>query len=332
MSSTGAITAKKSRPTAPTVLDNAKNTSDAIPLCVGAFVEWLQVQKGHSPATTRAYTTDLVQFEAFLQEQTASLAQPEGVTRRHIQQFLAALFRAQVAKSSMARKLAAVRAYFRYAVRMRRIRVNPADGVRNPRQASLHPPLLNVDQAFSLLDSPAPAVLSPHAQLLHCRDLALAELLYGSGLRISEAVDLNVDDVVPQSALVRVMGKGRKERLAPLSDTSVQALVAWLRLRPDLALAAESALFVGARGARLNRRQASRIVENLCARAGISVPISPHSLRHSFATHLLEAGADLRTVQELLGHSRLATTQRYTRLALDHLMQVYDKAHPRSTS
>lgn len=306
--------------------------SGSLPLCIGAFIEWLQVQKGHSRATTRAYSTDLGQFEEFLAVQKTSLARPQEVTRRHIQQFLAELFRAQVAKSSMARKLAALRAYFRYAVRMRYISVNPAAGVRNPRQASVHPPLLNVDQAFALLDTPPSATLPAHNQVLHCRDIALAELLYGSGLRISEAVSLNVDDVTPQSAMVRVMGKGRKERLAPLSDTCVQALAGWLALRGEVAQPADQALFVGARGARLDRRQAARIVQALCVRAGITTPISPHSLRHSFATHLLEAGADLRTVQELLGHSRLATTQRYTRLTLDHLMQVYDKAHPRAMS
>lgn len=299
-------------------------------LCIGAFLEWLVVQKGHSPATIRAYGTDLGQFEAFLQSCELSLVHPQDIARRHVQQFLAEMFRAQVAKSSMARKLAAVRAYGTYAVRMRFLTTNFADGVRNPRQESRHPPILNVDQAFTLLDSRPTGenpVINP---VLHSRDLALAEMLYGSGLRISEAVSLNVADVVASSAMVRVLGKGRKERLAPLSDTCVPAVQAWLDLRGQVALPEEKALFVGARGARLDRRQAGRIVQALCSMAGIHVPISPHSLRHSFATHLLEAGADLRVVQELLGHSRLATTQRYTRLALDHLMQVYDKAHPRA--
>lgn len=299
-------------------------------LCIGAFLEWLVVQKGHSQATIRAYGTDLAQFETFLQSCAVSLAQPQMITRRHVQQFLADLFRAQVAKSSMARKLAAVRAYGTYAVRMRLLNSNFADGVRNPRQESRHPPMLNVDQAFALLDSPPPPAQSAAEQVLHSRDVALAEMLYGSGLRISEAIQLNVEDVVAASAMVRVLGKGRKERLAPLSDTCVPAVQAWLELRGQIALPAEKALFVGARGARLDRRQAARIVLALCTKAGIATPISPHSLRHSFATHLLEAGADLRVVQELLGHSRLATTQRYTRLALDHLVQVYDKAHPRA--
>lgn len=311
-------------------LTGAITISAQAELCIGAFLEWLVVQKGHAASTIRAYCTDLAQFETFLQSCAVSLARPQFIERRHVQQFLAELFRAQVAKSSMARKLASVRAYGNYAVRMRLLKANFADGVRNPRQESRHPPMLNVDQAFALLDTPPQQGQSVENQILHCRDLALAELLYGSGLRISEAIQLDVEDVTAASDMARVLGKGRKERLAPLSDTSVLAVQAWLEVRGQVALPREKALFVGARGARLDRRQAARIVQALCSMAGIHSPISPHSLRHCFATHLLEAGADLRVVQELLGHSRLTTTQRYTRLALDHLVQVYDKAHPRA--
>lgn len=311
-------------------LTDAPISEAAVLPTITAFVEWLSLQKGHAPATTRAYATDLAQFEAHARACGVSLAAPQDISRQHVQQFLAMLFRAKVAKSSMARKLAAVRAFFRYAVRMRLVGASPVDGVRNPRQESRHPHMLNVDQAFALLDTPPPPALDATAVALQCRDIALAELLYGSGLRVSEAVGLNVDDVNPQSGMVRVMGKGSKERIAPLSHTCVQALERWLETRPLLALPRQAALFVGARGGRLNRRQATRCVEGLCRQAGISTPISPHSLRHSFATHLLEAGADLRAVQELLGHSRLTTTQRYTQLALDHLVRVYDSAHPRA--
>ena len=164
-----------------------------------------------------------------------------------------------------------------------------------------------------------------------CRDLALAELLYGSGLRISEALGLDIDDVQLSSRVLRVMGKGSRQRLAPLSDTSCDSLKSWLDERPLMAQPDEPALFVGARGSRLNRREAARIVERLCRRAGLDFTVSPHSLRHSFATHLLTAGADLRSVQELLGHSRLTTTQRYTQVSLEHLMEAYDKAHPKAS-
>ena len=162
------------------------------------------------------------------------------------------------------------------------------------------------------------------------RDLALVEMLYGAGLRISEALSLNVKDLDLTAGMARVMGKGSKVRMAPLSETSIVCLQAWLQVRPLLAPAGETALFVGSRGKRLDRRQATRILETLRVEAGLPQHISPHMLRHSFATHLLEGGADLRAVQELLGHARLSTTQRYTHVTLDRLMRVYDRAHPRS--
>lgn len=295
-----------------------------------SFLLYLEVQKGHSPATLRAYGVDLLQFEEYLREQGVDPEQPESVTRRHIQRFLASRFHAGMAKSSMARKLAAVRTFFRYLLRVHRITIDPSAGVRNPRQEQRHPEMLNVDQVFRLLEPACPQGISAAKAAGHCRDIALAELLYGSGLRISEALSLNVDDVDLRSRTLRVLGKGNKERLCPLSDSSIPALQHWLQERGNLAPAREAALFVGQRGGRLDRRQAQRSIATLCMQAGLPVVVSPHSLRHSFATHLLEAGADLRSVQELLGHSRLSTTQRYTRLTLDHLMRVYDQAHPRS--
>ena len=171
---------------------------------------------------------------------------------------------------------------------------------------------------------------SEQEQAMRARDLCLAELLYGSGLRVSEALALDAGRLSAETESLRIMGKGGKERLAPLTDTAKTALSAWLSLRPALAPPGERALFVGVRGKRLNRREAQRIIESLCRRAGLPQPVSPHGLRHSFATHLLEAGADLRSVQELMGHARLATTQRYTHLNLAHLMAVYDKAHPKA--
>ena len=164
---------------------------------------------------------------------------------------------------------------------------------------------------------------------LAARDHALAELLYGSGLRISEALGLDVKDLRLEEGVARVFGKGARERMSPLSDTSVTALRAWLEQRGTLAPEHEKALFVGARGGRLDRREAMRRIERLCRNAGVE-PVSPHALRHSFATHLLDAGADLRSVQELLGHQRLTTTQRYTRVSLERLMHLYDEAHPRA--
>jgi len=301
-------------------------------LLVEAFLTWMAVQRGASTATQKAYASDLRQLEEFLRGQSVDLGRPETVTRRHVQAYLAWLFRQGEAKSSMARKLAAARSFFRFQQRNGAVGENVAAQVRNPRQEKRHPRALNVDETFALLDTaPGPSgTESAEAARLLCRDLALAELLYGSGLRISEALGLNLDDVQLSSRVLRVMGKGARERLAPLSDTSCESLKAWLDERPLMALPEEQGLFVGSRGARLNRREAARIIERLCHRAGLDFTVSPHSLRHSFATHLLAAGADLRSVQELLGHRRLTTTQRYTQLSLEHLVETYDKAHPRS--
>ena len=316
-----------------------KPVPDRAKLFVDAFLVWMEVQKGASPATLKAYGSDLAQLAEFLRGQDADLGKPETVTKRHIQAYLAWLFRLGDAKSSMARKLAAARSYFRFQQRSKSVTENVAAQVRNPRQEKRHPRALNVDETFALLDTAPkpgqtqgqPAADSAEAERMLCRDLALAELLYGSGLRISEALGLDIDDVQLSSRVLRVMGKGSRQRLAPLSDTSCDSLKSWLDERPLMAQPDEPALFVGARGSRLNRREAARIVERLCRRAGLDFTVSPHSLRHSFATHLLTAGADLRSVQELLGHSRLTTTQRYTQVSLEHLMETYDKAHPKAS-
>ncbi|MGJ3522386.1 tyrosine recombinase XerC [Nitratidesulfovibrio sp. D1] len=327
------------------------------------FLAHLGMEKGYADATVAAYGTDMDQFAAFLEEAATppavsgrpalpapvqpspflSLDTPEHITRRHVQRFLAELHRQRIAKSSVARKLSALRAFFRFLLRLRRVTADPTAGVHNPKQEQRHPHALNVDQTFALLDERRQrkalataraghaADSGPGDAVLLARDLALAELLYGSGLRVSEALGLDVLDADPASGVVRVMGKGGRERMSPLSDTARDALWAWLAVRHEVdGDRGEPALFLGARGGRLNRRQAARIIEALCLRAGLPQAISPHGLRHSFATHLLEAGADLRSVQELLGHARLSTTQRYTHLTLSRLVDVYDRAHPRS--
>ena len=272
---------------------------------IEAFLAWLDVQRGLSPTTQIAYGTDLRQLALFLAQRGASLARPAEVSKKHIQAWLARLYALGEAKSSMARKLAAARTFFRYQQRMGRTENNVAAQVRNPKQEQRHPRVLNVDQAFAVLDTPdalavsgSPRISPATGDALAARDHALAELLYGTGLRISEALGLDVTDLRLEEGVARVFGKGARERMSPLSDTSVTALRAWLEQRGTLAPEHEKALFVGARGGRLDRREAMRRIERLCRNAGVE-PVSPHALRHSFATHLLDAGADLRTTEEV---------------------------------
>jgi integrase/recombinase XerC len=245
------------------------------------------------------------------------------VDREHLRGFLAELHRRRLAKTSVARKLSSLRTFFRHTARQGLSQGNPAAGVSNPRQEKRHPKSLNVDQALSVME----AKVERDSKGL--RDLALAELLYGSGLRVSEALGLDLNDVDAAGGALRISGKGGKERMAPLSGAAVRRLRDYIEARSAFGPEpAEAALFLGARGRRLDRRQALRIVERLSRLAGLPEDISPHVLRHSFATHLLEAGADLRSVQKLLGHSRLTTTQRYTHLTMSRIMETYDKAHP----
>ncbi len=296
-----------------------------LPAKAVAFLARLEVEKGCSLATIAAYGRDLAQFEAYLAEHGASLDKPAELTRDHVRGFAARLHLRQVKKSTAARKLSAVRAFFRHLARKGEIQGDPAAGVRNPKQDQRGPKALNPDQAAALVERP------DQGAPVRLRDIALAELLYGSGLRVSEALSLNVHDADPASGWVRVLGKGAKERTTPLSDSSALALTRWLDARQEFdPEGKERALFLGVRGKRLNRREANRAMAKLAAEAGIQGAVSAHTLRHSFATHLLDAGADLRSVQELLGHARISTTQRYTHVSLARLTEVYDKCHPKA--
>lgn len=300
------------------------------PGTVTAFLEYLEVQKGYSPATLSAYGVDLAQFEAYLGGHGRTLGAPGEVAREHARGFLAELHRRREARTSMGRKLSTLRGFFRYMRQKKLVVADPMAGIKNPKTEKRQPKALNVDEAVALVTQPAGTAATDDSREA-CRDLTLAELLYGSGLRVAEAVGLDLDDVRLGQGVVRVYGKGAKERLSPLSDASRERLREYLPRRaeffPD---PHEQALFLGSRGSRLNRRQAARIIDVLAQSAGIAKHTHPHMLRHSFASHLLESGADMRSVQELLGHARLTTTQRYTHLELARIMQVYDKAHPRS--
>lgn len=297
----------------------------SLPETVQMFLTHMDIEKGSSEATLASYQLDLIQLEDYLRSRKLTLADPEKLDRDTLRGFLAFLHGKRMAKTSVSRKLSSLRSFFKYMIKMGFCSASPMSGIRNPKQESRHPKALNVDQVSGLLDCAEGETAEQK------RDLAIAELLYGSGLRVSEAVGLDVDDADIPSGILRVFGKGSKERLAPLSGSSVKTLEAYLSVRdefdPD---PFETALFLGKRGHRLNRRQVNRILEKMAIDAKLQGRVHPHMLRHSFASHMLQSGADMRTVQELLGHERLTTTQRYTHLNLQHIMNVYDKAHPMS--
>lgn len=298
---------------------------------INMFLLWQDVQKGHAPATLEAYKNDLLQFQAFLTQIGLTLADPAKITAANLRGYVAHMHKHGLSKSSIARKLAAARSLFHFLEKKKMLLNNPCSGLHNPRQGRNVPRLLNVDECYALLESDS-GEAEPENPEIAVRNGALAELLYGSGLRISEALNLDFDDLQTGAKCVRILGKGGKERLAPISDAAADALANWLMQRDKMALPQEKALFVGKKGKRLNRREAGRILEAMCRRANLQTCVSPHGLRHSYASHLLLAGADLREVQELLGHKRITTTERYTHFGMDALIKIYDAAHPRNSS
>lgn len=298
-------------------------TSGPAPEPVAVFLLHLEVQRGYSPATVGAYGADLVGAHRFLARRDKGLHRPAEVTKADITAFLADLHRRGLAKSSVCRKLSALRAFYRFLRQRGLAAEDPCAALSNPKLPKVHPRVLNVDQALHLVETTPP----PDPEGL--RDQALLEVLYGSGLRVSEALGLDFAHLDLDQRLARVLGKGRKERIAPLTEAAADSLARYLEQRGAFGPAArEQAVFLGRRGGRLSRRQADRIVKEAALRCGVPAGISPHTLRHSFATHMLQAGADLRSVQELLGHSRISTTQRYTHLDLAQVMRVYDACHP----
>ena len=282
------------------------------------FLRYLDLQRGASRHTLRGYATDLAEFRAFLsREGLGDLADADA---RAIRAWLAWLHERKLAKSSIARKLATVRSCFKYLARLGLVDFNPGRQIRSPRLPKRLPSFLPKDESKELLDA-----RTDRSEAL-LRDRALLELLYATGLRVAECCGLDLDDVDRRRGAVRVMGKGGKERVAPVGDAALEALDAWLSVRGEGA----GPLFTNLRGGRLGTRSVHRIVKRRVRDAGIDRRVTPHTLRHTFATHMLGEGADLRLIQELLGHSRLTTTQRYTHVSPEQLMKVYDSAHPRA--
>lgn len=294
---------------------------------IDEFLAYCRDARNNAPRTLRAYAADLQQFAAFLKER--GIAAPDGVDLGVLRAFLSSLQPRQYARTTLARKQAALRAFFRWARRTGLVTADPARGLLGPRQERRLPKFLRPEEVEALMSAPddSPAGL---------RDRALLELLYASGLRAGEAVRLEVGDLNLADGEVRVRhGKGRKERVALLGRAAVEALIEYLhRGRPSLAARARRgesrALLLNKYGERLSDRGVRRTLDKYAAVIGARLKITPHVLRHTFATHLLENGADLRAVQELLGHAHLSTTQVYTHLTPERLKAVHDAAHPRA--
>ena len=355
------------------------------------FIHYLSVEKNASPHTCRCYRRDLEGFEDFLKSSGMVLTPTgdvkiEKVDRIALRKYLSFLHRKNK-KSSIARKISTLRSFFKYLVREQIIPSNPAKSISTPKVEKTLPTTLTVDEAFRLMESPKGISEKSSSEGLkekNLRDRAILELLYSSGLRVSELVGLNSDQLDMDLGIVRVMGKGRKERIVPVGMKAIEVLKAYLEERgmlkglppgqkplwggarpggraslqamrlslrgmspsgvepepasgpegPPARRAAgpegEEPIFVNSLGGRLTARSVGRLIKKYSRHSGIFRKVSPHSLRHTFATHLLDAGADIREIQEMLGHSSLSTTQRYTHISMGKLMEVYDKAHPRS--
>ena len=289
---------------------------------IAAFVRHLERERNASPHTVRAYGEDLAQFTSYLERELGRAPRPDDVDHLLVRGFLADLHQRGLRKSSSARKLAGLRSFFRYLCREGRLAANPARGLSAPRQEQRIPAVLDEAQVASLLEMPGDGAAA-------LRGRAILELLYGTGIRCAEAVALDVHELDLGARMVRVLGKGRKERVVLFGRRAQQALQAWLEERPRLKPRSD-ALFLNARGGRLSGRSVRALVAQRVRHVALARRCSPHTLRHSFATHLLMRGADLRAIQELLGHSILSTTQRYTHVDTRHLLEVYKKAHPRA--
>jgi integrase/recombinase XerD len=295
------------------------------------YLEHLTVERGLAAATLRAYRRDLGRYREYLDAR--GVAAPDSVQQQHVADFLATIRTgedggAALSATSAARAVVAVRGFHRFLLLEGRVDTDPASRVHPPSTPRRLPKALDLPDVELLLHAAA-APGTPAA----LRDRALLEVLYGCGARISEAVGLDVDDLDPVGDLVRLLGKGSKERLVPFGSYAAAAVDAYLvRARPGLAQRGRGvpALFLNSRGGRLSRQSAWLSLRATAERAGLTVSISPHTLRHSFATHLLEGGADVRVVQELLGHASVATTQIYTRVTADTLREVYAATHPRA--
>ncbi len=290
---------------------------------IANFLGHLKTERQSSPHTLRCYEDDLTQFHQYLIEATGEGADPTSVDAKRLRNYSAWLSGRDYAPSTIARRLASLRSFYRYQRRQGVMTSDPVGGLRNPKQPRRLPKLFRVEEVIGLLDS------IPTADAAGVRDRAMFETLYGGGLRVGELVGLDLDDIDEEAGLVRVRGKRRRERLSPVGPMAM-GWIARCRVLRVPKLATERALFLNQKGGRLSSRSVGRLLEAHLLRRGLDPSASPHTLRHSFATHLLDRGADLRSVQDLLGHRSLTTTQIYTHVTRERLIDAYNEAHPRA--
>ena len=291
-----------------------------------AVIQFLQSlrERNASPNTMLAYGKDLAEFVKYI----GPIEKPAELDHVRIRGFLSHLYERGLGKTSVARHLAAVRSLYKWLAREGKVKQNPASLVSTPKLPKKLPRVPTIEEVNNVLDGELPET----AAFVE-RDKTILELLYGCGLRNSELIGINLDDIHWSNETILVRGKGRKERMVPLGDTAAEAIREYLSKRKELLAAKKKttpALLVNLRGQRLTTRSVGRIVKHIAVSKGLSPDVHPHTLRHAFGTHLLEEGADLRAIQEMLGHERLSTTQRYTQLSMKHVVEVYDKTHPRA--
>jgi integrase/recombinase XerC len=298
------------------------------------FMHYLSAEKNASSHTCRSYRADLEQFREFLVTSGTCLSpsgdiEIEKADRMTIRKYLTYLHRKNK-KVSIARKVSTLRSFFKFLVREKKVISNPAKNVSTPKVEKVLPSVLTVDEAFRMMEAPQAHCGSSGdpGKPMVLRDQAILELLYSSGVRVGELVGLNWGEMDLDLGLAKVMGKGRKERIVPVGSRALEALAVYRDERGIIS--GDAPLFTNRNGGRLTARSVDRLVKRYTKRSGVFRRVSPHTLRHTFATHLLDAGADIREIQEMLGHASLSTTQRYTHLTLGKLMEVYDRAHPRS--
>ncbi|MDP8230693.1 MAG: tyrosine recombinase XerC [Candidatus Gorgyraea atricola] len=283
------------------------------------FMTYLRIEKNASQHTITNYQIDLKEFDGSIKEKAL-----EKISHVDVRLFLARMKEKSFSKRSVARKMACLRSFFRFLCREGYIKANPATGLQTPKLEKRLPIFLDIDQVVMLIESP------DTSDVYGVRDRAILETLYSSGIRVSELVSLNRDRVDFISGVLKVYGKGKKERLAPVGDRALRAMRNYLEKLGSSSIKDKKAVFVNKSGRRMSDRAVRRVIDKYIRKTSLSEKISPHSLRHSFATHLLDRGADLRSVQELLGHANLSTTQIYTHVTTERLKSIYDKVHPRA--